>query len=289
MSFSVDTAALLLALTQVVLGIVVLIVARLIKNLLSPYRMDEELTATDNPAFGLPVAGYYLATVAVYIGAVRAAPVPLDAGSAQAVRALGLDFAWAIGGVLALTASRWLMDRGLIARACVSEQITRHRNIAAGAVEAGVYLASGLLLSGAIREPGGSVLTACVFFALSQVVLIALGRAYQSIAGYDVASEIRNGNIAAGAAFSLTLIALSLLMMKATSGDFVDWGSNLAFFTFDVVVGFVLLIALRWLTDLALLPGTRIAEEIVRDRNVNVGLVEGALAVGVAAIILFLL
>ena len=287
MSFELEIAPILLALTQVLLGVITLIVARLIKNVLSPYRMDEELTANDNPAFGLAVAGYYAAVVCVYLGAVRSHPAPLDVGTTGALTALGLDFAWATGGILGLAISRWIMDRALVTKARVSDEITRNRNIAAGAVEAGVYIASGLVLSGAIREPGGSVLTACVFFILSQIVLIVLGRLYQRVAGYDVAKEILSGNLAAGTAFSFTLIGLALLMLKATSGDFVSWGSNLTFFAFDAVTGFVLLIALRWLTDLALLPGARISEEIVRDRNVNVGLVEGVLAAGVAAIILF--
>ena len=287
MSFQLEVAPVLLALTRVMLGIVVLIVARFLKNLLSPYRMDEELTTNDNPAFGLTVAGYYAATVAVYLGAVHAHIVPLDQGSKVALQALGLDLAWATGGILGLTASRWVMDRALVAKACISDQIVRNRNVAAGAVEAGVYIASGLVLSGAIREPGGSVLTSIVFFVLSQIVLILLGRLYQRLAGYDVAKEIQSGNLAAGAAFSMTLVALALLMLKATSGDFIDWASNLTYFGFDALSGFILLIALRWLTDLALLPGTRISEEIVRDRNVNVGLVEGVLAAGVAAIILF--
>jgi uncharacterized membrane protein YjfL (UPF0719 family) len=287
MNLPLDVAPILLALTQVVLGVVMLIVARLTKNFLSPYGMDEELTAKDNPAFGLVVAGYYGAVVCVYVGVVRAYPVPLDAGTSGALLALAVDFAWAACGILALTISRWIMDRALVTSARVSDEIVRKRNIAAGAVEAGVYIASGLVLSGAVREPGGSVLTTCVFFALSQIVLIVLGRLYQRLAGYDVAKEIQSGNLAAGTAFSLTLIALALLMLKATSGDFIGWSSNLAYFAIDSVTGFALLLALRWLTDLALLPGARISEEIVRDRNVNVGLVEGVLAVGVAGIILF--
>lgn len=287
MSLNIELAPLLLALTHVVLGVVTLIVARLLKNVLSPYRVDEELTRNDNPAFGLPVAGYYAATVAVYLGAVHGYPVPLDAGTEGALRTLGINFAWAIGGVLGLTLSRWLMDRTLLAKACVSEEIVRNRNIAAGAVEAGVYMASGLVLAGVIREPGGSVLTAVVFFVLSQVVLIALGRLYQSLTGYHVAREVQSGNLAAGSAFSLTLIALAVLMFKASSGEFVDWSINLTFFLLDAGSGFILLIGLRWVTDLALLPGTRIVEEVVRDRNVNVGLVEGVLAAGVACLILF--
>src|SRR5687767_4612030 len=119
MSFQLELAPLLLALTRVLLGVVVLILARFLKNLLSPYRMDEELTTNDNPAFGLTVAGYYAASVAVYLGAVHAHVVPLDQGTTGALQALGLDFTWATGGILALTASRWVMDRALVAKACI--------------------------------------------------------------------------------------------------------------------------------------------------------------------------
>jgi uncharacterized protein DUF350 len=52
--------------------------------------------------------------------------------------------------------------------------------------------------------------------------------------------------------------------------------------------GLILLLVLRWVTAFALLPQTRISEEIVRDRNINAGLIEGVLAVGIAAMILIL-
>jgi hypothetical protein len=77
-------------------------------------------------------------------------------------------------------------------------------------------------------------------------------------------------------------------MMKATSGDFVSWPVSLGFFAFDAIAGFLLLMLLRWVTGLALLPHAKIDEEVVRDHNVNAGLIEGVLAVGIAAIILFL-
>src|SRR5688500_8765466 len=162
MSFDIDLAPLLLSLARVVLGVVVLMLARVVKGLVSPYRMDEELTGNDNAAFGLTIAGYYLAVVAAFVGAVQAQAVPLDQGTAGALRGLALDLAFATGGILALGASRWVMDRALVAKACISDQIIRHRNVAAGAVEAGVYLASGLVLFGALREPGGSLITTAV-------------------------------------------------------------------------------------------------------------------------------
>jgi hypothetical protein len=78
------------------------------------------------------------------------------------------------------------------------------------------------------------------------------------------------------------------LMVRAVTGEYVSWIRNLTWFAIDALIGLLLLLVLRWVTDAALLPHARIAEEIARDRNVNVGLIEGVLAVGIAAIILYL-
>ena len=82
--------------------------------------------------------------------------------------------------------------------------------------------------------------------------------------GYDMVGQIRDKNLAAGVALAFTLVAFSLLIAKGTSGEFVSWPVNLSYFAFDAVAGLILLLFLRWLTDLALLPNARIADEIVR-------------------------
>jgi uncharacterized membrane protein YjfL (UPF0719 family) len=283
-----DYAPLALAFTHVVAGVLVLVVAKLVRGLLSPYSIDEELTSRDNPAFGLAVTGYYAATIIVYVAAAAGPGLPLEEGSRAVFMQLGTDVAWALGGIVALNASRWWMDRLLVSQTRNDEQVKTNRNVAAGMLEFGGFIATGLILAGAIRQPGGTVWTALALFALGQIALIAAGRLYQWWAGYRVADEIRSGNFAAGTAFGLTLIAVALLMMKAASGEFVDWAWNLSFFLFDAIVGVILLLGLRWITDLVLLPNARIPEEIARDHNVNAGLIEGVLAVGIASIILFL-
>ncbi len=281
-------APLVLAFVHVIAGIVVLIIAKLVKDLLTPYSVDQELTSKDNPAFGFAVAGYYAGVVIVYLGAASIGPLPLDAGTRGVLTALGFDVAWALVGVVALNGSRWLMDRTLVTATRNSDEIIHHRNTGAGALECGAYVASALVLAGAIRQPGGTVWSAVVLFLLGQAALILIGHLYQKLAGYDVAKEIRSANLAAGVAFGMTLVAISLLMVKAVSGDFIGWNRTLSFFIFDAIAGLILLLVLRWVVDLVLLPNARIAEEIVRDRNVNVGLIEGVLAVGIAAIILYL-
>ncbi len=283
-----DYAPLALSFAHVALGVLMLIFAKLALRLLSPYAVDTEMTKSDNPAFGLAVAGYYAATVIVYIGSTSTGGLPLDAGTRGALAAMGQEVAWTLAGIVALNASRWLLDRLIVGGMHDDTEIARHRNVAAGAVECGGYLASGIILAGAIRQPSGTILTAAAFFIIGQAALILAGRLYQRWSGYRVAEEVRTGNLAAGVAYGMTLVALALLMLKAVSGEFAGWGRNLAFFGLDAVAGLALLLLLRWITDLALLPQARIADEIVKDRNVNAGLVEGVLAVGIGAIILFL-
>jgi uncharacterized membrane protein YjfL (UPF0719 family) len=287
--FPLNYPALALSLVQVMLGVAVLILAKLAAGVLSPYAMDRELTSRDNPAFGLAICGYYAAAVMIYLGAAGAAPLPLQEGASVVFAAMGRDLIWSMAGIAGLNGSRWLMDRLLVNGVRNAHEITESRNLAAGALECGAYVAAGVILAGAIRQPGGTPWTAAALFLLGQCALIAMGRVYQSQrwSGYDVAAEIRSGNFAAGIAFALTLVALSLLMLKAISGEFTSWATSLSFFAFDAVTGMLLLMFLRWLTDAALLPGARITEEIVRDRNVNAGLIEGVLAAGIAAIILF--
>ena len=283
-----DYAALALAIVQVVCGVAVLILAKLALGVLSPYATDQEMTARDNPAFGLAIAGYFAGTVIVYLSAAGSAPLPLDDGVKAVFIAMSANLGWALAGIVALNGSRWLMDRWLVPHIRNDREITEHRNLAAGALESGAYVASAALLAGAIRQPGGSIYTALAIFLLGQFALILLGRLYQAWTGYDVAAEVRAGNFAAGIGFAMTLAALSLIMLKAIGGEFTSWTRSLSFFGFDAIIGLILLLFLRWLTAATLLPHARVAEEIVRDRNVNVSLIEGVIAVGIAGIILLL-
>jgi uncharacterized membrane protein YjfL (UPF0719 family) len=283
-----DYAALALAILQVVLGVVVLIIAKLALRFLSPYATDQEMTTRDNPAFGLAVAGYFGGTVIVYLSAAGFAPLPLDNGMKAVWIAIGTNLTWTLAGIAALSLSRFLMDNLLIPHFRNDREIIDRRNLAAGALECGGYLAAAAILAGAIRQPGGNVGTAAAIFLLGQLVLILMGRLYEVWSGYAVAKEIRSGNFAAGIGFGLTLVALSLIMLKAISGEFTTWPRTLSFFAFDAIVGLILLLFLRWLVNVTMLPHARVADEIVRDRNVNVGLIDGVLAVGVAWIILLL-
>lgn len=280
---------LLLAVFHIVLGLVVLVVAKALLNLLTPYRVDKELTVRDNPALGLALTGYLAGVVILYIAASRGTPLPVEAGARALAGRVFEDLAYVFAGILGMNVSRIFVDRFLLPRASIYREIIQDKNPGAGAVEFGTFVANAIITAGAIGPENGGPLPALAFFGLGQVVLAVFAWIYQFVAGYDVQGEIDKNNPAAGLAFGLTLIALGILVLAAIRGEFFDWRTNLSFFAVDSIIGLILLIGLRLVTNYVILPGTTIAEEIVRDHNSNAALVEGTVAIGIASVILFLL
>lgn len=280
-----------LGVAYVVLGIVVMIIAKVVKDILTPYKIDEELTSKDNPALGLAVMGYFAGVMIVFIGAV-AGPDPEDMSVKSLLGGMGIDVLYALGGIIALNLGRWVVDTLVLTKFSTVKEIITDRNAGTGAVEFGSYIATGLIVAGAISGDSGAVsgpLTAIVFFALGQFALVLFTLFYQAITKYDIHAEIERDNVAAGVALGLSMIAIGIIIMKGTSGDFISWSFNLSWFGIDVVLGFILLMVLRKVTDALFLPNSTIQHEIENDQNLNAAWLEGVVAIGIAGMIFFLI
>lgn len=199
------------------------------------------------------------------------------------------DLLWAVGGIVLLNAGRFVVDRLVLYRFSTVKEIITDRNVGTGAVECGTYIATALIVAGAIHGEGGGPGTALAFFALGQLALVGFGLFYQAITRYDIHAEIERDNVAAGVAFGASLAAIGVILLRANVGDFVGWGPNLLAFVEYAVLGALALMVLRRLTDWALLPGTTIPLEIARDRNLTAAWIEGVVSTGMAALIFFML
>jgi uncharacterized membrane protein YjfL (UPF0719 family) len=281
-----------ISLAYVVLALILLIIAKATKSLLTSYNLNHELTTADNPALGLSLTGYFCGVVIVFLGAAVGPAVfidPLAETSHDLVPLLkefGLVFAWALGGIVLLNVGRWIVDKLVLVRFSTVKEIIEDRNAGTGAVEFGNYVATALIVAGAINGTGGGPLTALVFFALGQAALILFTLFYQWLTAYDIHDEIERDNVAAGVALGGSMIAIGVVLLKATSGDFVSWSSNLLDFAFFAVVGFVLLMVLQKVTDYLFIPDSSLSDEIARDRNVSAAWIESIVAIGMAAVII---
>ncbi len=283
-----ETTELYYGMLYIVLGIAVLALSKFIINLMSPYKINKELIHSDNQALGVTLAGYYAGVIIIFLGSVigDSATEPASIGSLF-LEAL-IDFCYAAFGILALNLCRKVVDLAILYKFSTVKEIITDRNVGTGAVEAGAMIATALMIAGAINGEG-SLLSTLVFFLLGMGLLILFSHFHALLTPYDDHDEIEKDNVAAGAYLGFSLIALGVIVLKATAGDFVSWSYNLSWFVGYAVLGFLGLAVLQKMILVIFLPGADIEEEISRDRNMNIAWIGGTMSIGIAALIFFLL
>lgn len=278
------------------LWMILLAVAKVVKDILTPYKIDVQLTEKDNPALGLSMTGYFAAVTIIFLGAVIGGSDATDAASA--LKSMGIDLGYAILGIIMLNIGRVIVDKLVLSQFSTVKEIIEDRNVGTGAVEFGSYVATALIISGSLHGEvkaesmlftGGGLLTFLAFFLAGQATLVLFAKFYQLITKYDIYDEIEKDNVAAGVAFGANLIAIGIILLKATSGDFTGWGENFAEYGMYAGAGFVALSIIRKVTDVVLLPKSTIAHEIAVDRNLSAAWIEGIVSISIASLIFFLI
>jgi len=261
---------------------VLFVVGKRLNDVISSYSVDEELTKHDNPALAISTAGYYLGIIIVFIGA-------FIGPSTTLLWDLLLVGGYGLGGIVLLLLSR-VVNKELILRGFSAEhELIEDQNPGAGAILFGSYVASALIVAGSIQGQGGGPLTALAFYAIGQVALVVFTWLYDWMAPYSLLDEIEKDNVAAGVGFGGALVAIGIIVMRAVSGDFVGWAEDLQYLSWNVLLVFVYLVGVRFFFDKVLIPRHDLNLEITRDRNVGAGLLEGAVSIGFAAVLFFLL
>ena len=266
----------------ILLFMFILLLAKTAKDLFTPYQVDEELSEKDNVALAASMAGYFASITVVYIGA-------LLGPSKDILQDLVSVGGYALLGILLLNLSHEINDRFILRGFSNVKEIIEDRNVGTGAVQFGSYMASGLIVAGAIHGEGGGVWSIVVFFLLGQIGLIAFTKVYNWLTPFDLHQEIEEDNIAAGVAFGGTLIAVGIILMKGASGNFVGWGENLSIFAMDAALVFILLPVVRFFFDKIIMPRTSLDHEIHHDRNLGAGLLEMIGAISFSVILLFVM
>lgn len=258
------------------------LVAKYLKRALTPYDIEHELTRDDNAAQATALAGYYIGFSVIFCGAYL--------GPSQGwLLDLLLVGGYTLLGLVLLNVSRKLNGRYLLHRMSVVKEIRDEHNPAAGVVLAGNFIASALIVAGAIHGEGGGLITALVFYALGQLVLLGFGWYYEWLTPYDIQEEVDRGNLAAGFGFGGSLVAIGLIIMAGVGGDFIGWGYNLAVLAVHIVGVFIYLLLVRLFFDKVILARGDLNHEIANDANTGAGVLELALAISFATVLFFLI
>lgn len=293
-------------------GLIVLVLAKLVRDAVTRhYRVDEEVVTKANLAVALRLSGYFIAVILVFLGALYH---PFGGGGwasyAELEASGGFGFTWelgegalrvflySLGGVAALNLVRVLFDRLILYRFRLEKEVLEDRNVGAGAAEFGMYVATGLLIAGAvagdtggpgshIQGDGEAALVTLAFFGMGLALLVIFSLFYEFTTPFNIHDEIERDNPAVGIALGGNLIAIGLVTLKAVFGNFTGWGESIASFLTFGVLGFALLYVMRLLIDLALLPTVRVSQVIGSGHNIGVAFVESAVVIS-SAMILFI-
>lgn len=240
-------------------------IGKVINDLLHrEYKLNFELVEKDNAALALAVVGYYFGLV-LAIGGTIAGP------SAGLVEDLYDLVIYGILSIILLNISWFLCDKLILYKFRVSEELIRDHNQGTGVVSAGISVASGFIIYGAVSGEGGSIWTVLVFWALGQVLLILAGLVYELITPYNIHEEIEKDNVAAGVSFAGALVSIGIIIGLAGEGDFTAWSIDLPVYMGFAVLGLILLPIIRLLTDKVLLPTVKLSDEISAQEKPNVG------------------
>ena len=285
------------------LGLIVIALAKLIQDFLTPYRINEQLSHKNNVALALSITGYYFGVIAAFLGALYQPFSVVRDDPHKLTTDLGWDvlevFLYSLASIIVLNFARILVDRVVLYKFDTKKEIVDEQNVGTGAVEFGVYVAVGLVIA-ASTAGGGSgaegvtetsnldaALRSLAFFGLGMVVLVLYALLYELTTSFNIHDEIKDNNTAVGVALGGNLMAIGVVTFKAVFGEFVSWEESLAGFLTFAVIGFVLLYVVRLIVDFILLPSTRIAHELAVDRNLGAAFIETAVVINVALILNF--
>ena len=278
-------------LVYVGMSLALLVMAKLVQDLLTPYKIGQQLTIKDNVALALSISGYYLGVIIVFLGAVfqpDAGPVGDNLGFTSDYWQEVLNvLIYSAVGIVILNVARIVVDRVVLYQFSTEKEIIEDRNAGTGAVEFGVYVAVSLVIAGSISGEGGGPEHSLVFLALGLATLVLYTLFYELTTPYKIHDEIERNNASVGVALGGNLIAIGIISLKAIAGDFVGWSEALAGFITFALLGFILLLVVRRLTDFVLFPRVKVSNELAVDQNLGVGLIMAAVVISVSAILFF--
>ena len=258
-------------------SLVLLWFAKRVRDAVTPFDDDKELFENNNHALGIATAGYYLGVMIAVLGVLTGGE---SAGFVLDVR----DFAvYGLLAIIFLNVARVVTDKLLLSKFSINKELIEDKNDGTGWAMFGVYVATGLIVRGAVGGESESFVSGLgatfFYFLLAQVVLLLAGWAYQRMTSYDFHHEIgENNNVAAGIAFMGFLSAIGVVVGSAAMGSVTVSLEDATGFLVWTVVGVVLLaLTNAVVTERIFVPGHKVAHEIAVDHN------EGAAWLSVAA------
>ncbi|SFT73521.1 Uncharacterized membrane protein YjfL, UPF0719 family [Lishizhenia tianjinensis] len=246
--------------------ILLIILSRFVYKILHPaIDLDHEMVEKDNFAFNLSQVGYYIGIVIAMGGIMTSEAHP------DLLKDILYTFVYGIAAILLMNISSFLNDKLLLFKFNIKKELVEDQNSGMGALEAGSYIATGLILYGALQLEADYPMAALGYWFIAELALIVTGHFYTWMVPYNVHKEIEEDNIAVGVSFGGMIVALGVLIEHGIALEHSTWLDGLSYMGLNVIAGIILLPLLRFVTDKVLLPKRKLVDEIVHQEEPNIG------------------
>lgn len=158
-----------------------------------------------------------------------------------------------------------------------NNELIKAGNVSTGILEAGSFIATGILLNGAFSDTEGGTFYSIIFFFIGQALLILAVYLHQKLYRFNVAKCMIQGNLSAGITVAGLLVAYSLILRSSISGEFAGWAESLGWFGISAVTGMAALVIFEKAADLIFLPKTKIADDICNENTAAVIIVQAVI------------
>lgn len=269
-------------------ALAILFVAKLARDRVlkrNGYSVNERVVKQASLGTATSQVGYLIGILLGFLGAISfAAQAPSFASMVGHLALFGL-----LAVVLQLVAdilSDRLIFRGIPRTADPSED----DNLSLALGKAGVSIATGLVLRGAMVDPTAGVPACVAWFFVGQALMVLAVLLYFRLTPYDDLAEIRRKNVAASFPIVGILLGVGLVVEAAIAskgnGELLPTVMHVGKF---LGVSLVLVYVFRLVASRVFLPKLKLSTAIAERRNVAAGLQEGAAFLLVSLIVTFFL
>ena len=238
---------------------------------LSGYSVTKEIVSQNNPAVGIRLGLFLLAFVLSFWQVIHPSGISMQED-------LNLLVKYSLVLTALLIVSRRMNDYLILSAFDNNKEVVGEQNSAVAVVEGATYLASAMIFSGALAEFHSRPVTALLWCAAGQAFLILLYKMYRFVqSGVDNALD--NHNLAAAFSVGGFLLAGGIMLGAAINGPSLGFLQDVIDVSLYVAVWLGFMVVAYVLTDLLLVPGAKISDEVYKDKNSAVGVLNATVAI----------
>lgn len=268
-------------LTKIAIAVALFAILRYFSGLIASVNPTRQLIEKDNPAFGISMSGVAVAVTIMITGTVYGTP---EMTIWQTISSTGL---YGLLGIALMSLSRLIFDDIALPNISLRIHILKG-NVAVGIIDAGNVIATAIIIRSVMlwvefNTPDG-IKAVLVGYLISQILMTVMTMirvrlfAWQH-PGRKLQSEFENGNIALALRFTGHRVGTALAISAAASTLLYElsnfWLLLLGWVAISLVlIGVLNLLAL--ISDKIILMRVDVEDEVVRQRNIALGAVQGA-------------